>query len=220
MNNFLSKTLYIRYSTNELEILEAKEKYYYVYLKKDNRYMYKRGRLSDAAFYNFEDLQNVIKKTVIKVQLLDIVGYLFIIIIPFLMIKIVNRVMADYSSINGLHIGVGFLFLLLNVFLHEMAHYFIMMLYGENAKYPKIKFEKGILKIHTDTTSSYLLPPYKRVIVYMAGISINVLNCFIACCLGISGNIVIFSLALIFINIVPSSIYKNDIMQVIDIFNR
>ena len=73
--------------------------------------------------------------------------------------------------------GVGFstVFLLVNIPIHEFGHIIALKIF-----YPEAKFKMGFKVVfiypafYVDTSYSYMLPKYKRMVVYLAG---NFMNC-------------------------------------------
>lgn len=71
-----------------------------------------------------------------------------------------------------------FVFVLSNILIHEMAHYYVMRFYGRRAGKIKLKLYLKIFPcIVTNTSDSYMLPEYRRCFVYYAGIMLNWIIC-------------------------------------------
>lgn len=220
MDNIIKIPNYMRYSNNDMDVLEAEEgNYCYLHIKKNDKYYYKRGRASECLGSCYEGLIKNGSK-VPGIQLLDILGYTLIIASPVLLIKVIMAAVMDFHNINLPNIALGLLFMIVNIVLHEMAHSLTLKAYGGKGCLPKINMEKGIMKISVDTSSSYLLPPYKRIVIYMAGLIVNILSCYVAIVIGISSNCMIFSLGLILVNLIPSSTYCNDMTQTIGVIKE
>lgn len=100
------------------------------------------------------------------------------------LISIIN-VFCNYYVIYNSEIRFGrleyiesMIFVVLNVVLHEMAHYYVLKFYGRNVGKIRLKFYLKIFPcIVTNTSDSYMLPSYRRGFVYYAGIMINWIIC-------------------------------------------
>ena len=200
---------YYIYTTPYLRALECRNCYCFVYEKKTGKYFYRNEPFKNLKIRDYE-----VKS--VGIQWIDVLSYLLIFASPYLLFMLINAVIVAFNNISIDCILLSALFLLCNIFLHELSHYVALKIYGENCSLPKIKLENGILKVYTDTSASYLLPPYKRIVVYYAGLLTNIYFCYVLVfVVGISANMTIFTLLLVLINMVPSSVFTNDIMQII-----
>ncbi len=66
------------------------------------------------------------------------------------------------------------LFLLLNAVLHELGHFGVMRTYHRRVSGVKFKMNFIYPTILVSTTDSYILPKYRKLFVYLAGIAVNV----------------------------------------------
>lgn len=215
MDNIIRIPNYMRYSNDDMDVFEAEEgNYCYLHVKKNDKYYYKRGRAKECLGSYYASLENSGIKAP-GIQWLDIVGYTMILISPVFLVRLFVAAFMDFKNISLGSMALGVAFMIVNIILHEMAHSITLKAYGGRSCLPKIKFEKGVMKATVNTSTSYLLPPYKRIIVYMAGLLANILTCFVADKVGMPANCMIFTLALIVINLIPSKIHKNDMTQTI-----
>ena len=209
MTENISKLVYRRYSTPYLKALELNNRYCFIYLKKLDKYYYKSEPFDVESIekYEVED---------VHISLLDLFMYCLLICSPITMFILIQKLICSILNIDIIEVFFSFLFLIVNVIVHEFSHYFYLRLCKEDVKCPRIKIENGIIKFFVNTSSSYLLPPYKRFIVYFIGIIVNIYMCFIfVFVIHISPNIIVFTMLLVVINIIPSTVSNNDMMQII-----
>ena len=117
----------------------------------------------------------------------------------------------SFSTITPFLVLIAVLFLIANLFLHELSHVFIFRLFG--GKTPKIKFSISIkgLRASSDSSEAYLMPKYRRFAIFFAGTAANLLCCALfLITLPSMFAAVVPVLVLTFINILPSSVTKND----------
>ena len=89
-----------------------------------------------------------------------------------------NKIFALNTNITNVEYIQSVLFIVFNILLHEMAHYWMMRFYGRQAGKIKLKFYLRIFPcLIINTSDSYMVPRYRRGFVYYAGIMINWIIC-------------------------------------------
>ncbi len=203
---------YTKYTCCNYDVLEVNEDCCYIYAKKENCYI--RKNIS----FHMLGISYLVKKR-IKMQLYDVMMYAMILGLPFVIYRIVFVLLGKNWNLNLKNIFYSMVFLIINIFIHECSHYLSLLVYGCQAERPKLKIENGVLKIYTDTTASYLLPKYKRIVVYLCGILFNIYIIWFSLIVWmISPSITLFTIAFIMLNVIPSTSSNNDVVQLIKLF--
>ena len=161
-------------------------------------------------------------------QLLDHLVYsLILLILPaFLcLIPLTSKTLFSPLAISWSTALLAVASLVLNIFLHELSHYLSLVYYKLPNGNWGIKKERLRLKFYVDTSSVYLLPTYKQIVVHSVGLLANIYFIFVSVVLGAVSNIpinaIVFPpLALIVLNTVPLFNPNNDITSIIVLLKR
>ena len=187
--------------------------------KKAEKYYYKKK--IDISQIKWDEYVNI------RVQCFDIVGYILLILLPMIVVYLISwigQIKWDEFECSISHIIFAFLFLVLNVCCHELAHYFAMKVYGKKT-YIGIKASGNGFLFFVNTTATYLLPYYKRVLVYAIGMTINIYIVFFLVLTEKLLNVqvivpVLFVIIYIVINLIPIQGRSNDFLQVINLLRK
>lgn len=162
---------YEKFYNKKYEILHCQGYGYYIKDKLNNKYYFLKNINNNY--------KRKLKKEYIKINHIDIIYSILILlsIISFIylfFIKYDKIYLDNYNNSNNIYLS-SILYLFINVILHELSHYLAMILYNRKPGKIKIKRYHIFLLVVTDTTDSYILPFYRRFVVYYAGIMINLL---------------------------------------------
>lgn len=203
-----------QYTTQHYDILESYGRECIIYDKDQDRYFKKLRPFSELGIssYSYKD---------IKLQIIDLLVYTALFLLPYVIFLIV-KLFLSYKwlllNIDFRTIIASLILLVFNIILHEYSHYITMLIYKRPVKKLSIRYENHSIKFFTDTTSSYLLPKYKRFVVYIVGIISNLYCIFLFVVIfKCSPYIVLFTITFIIINILPSASISNDIMSILSL---
>ena len=212
MNICIKMRKYKLYETDELKTLEIDERLCIVLEKKTGKsYEIKKsfGELH-IVHYNVQEYH---------LQLLDIIAFPLIAFSPLAIIHglcLSCTTEAFIPTLNYLSLVFALISLIFNVIMHELAHMLAMKCYGLPCSKIQIQKNKTNYKVFFKTSAVYLLPPYKRIIVFSAGLLVNFYFVYGSLLLGQILGISVFAITfpaimLIILNSIPGLNVKSDI---------
>ena len=128
-------------------------------------------KLDSLSFASIFDETNLVRVRTIEDSLL-----IALIMVTTIVTTLVFYFIRTQYVIFDESIVLAMLFLIVNIVLHEIGHVLFLKLFDTSSKV-KIGFKFIFIypAFYVDTTSSYLLPKFKRVAVYLAGSFMNCL---------------------------------------------
>lgn len=154
------------------EILETANGDCYIKSIQEKKYYFKRHFFASKNPNIYS-----IKKVVLELK--DIVYLLLACCSVWLLVYLllnINRITTVNTSKNNV---VAVIYLLVNLVLHEIGHRCVLKSFGRMPGGVKFKFSFIFPTITVDTTDSYILPKFRRFMVYYAGVMVNIIICFI-----------------------------------------
>jgi hypothetical protein len=144
----------------------------YIKNKKSNKYYF----IEDFTKVNVRSFPNVKK---VQWSYIDTIYFLLIAlsIVSFVYLFFIKYdTIYDNTYVVSNHIYIyGLIYSFVNIMLHELSHYIAMKLYERTPGKVRFKRYHIFLTVVTDTTDSYMLPHYRRFVVYYSGVMINLL---------------------------------------------
>lgn len=208
---------YVLYQCEGYEILEKNKERCIVYDQKAQKYYAIKKAFADL-HVGYSSMERL------RVQCTDVLFYALFSALPCVTYQCVKVFLMPgwvRAEISFLTMFLGAFFLVCNIVLHELAHYLMMKCYGRRVRFMRPKMEGRNIKFYVDTTSSYLLPKYKRFAVYAAGTMANVyFICVVLCLSGVSPYAMLFSLVFMILNFIPSAELSNDVSSVIQMIRQ
>lgn len=203
---------YKLYRSSGYEVLEVSGKYCIILDLKNEKY-YRKGVPFAELSIPFDTMKYF------RLTFLDIVVFFLLIFLPYLLYYVFDA-MANYdwiqAEISIMTLIGGILILIINIFLHEFSHWIVLKFYTKKKIDFGLRIESCSIKLFTDTSPSYMLPKYKRFIVYSIGIITNI---YIMYMVARFTELSLYTLAFVFVftimNIIPSKSANNDVMNII-----
>lgn len=210
---------YRQYENGNYIIFDNKQRNFVVFDKKKEKYYYKKEVAVDKI--KWDTTENI------KFQFFDVVGYLMFVLIPMIIIYLVRWI--ESISWYEVECTIGnfiaaLVFLGFNVCSHEFSHYLAMKIYKKKTNIG-IKTSGNGFMCYVNTTATYLLPYYKRAVVYAIGPAVNVYLVFFTVLLGSYFNVQVFVPAIlvityIIINMIPIRGRSNDFLQIMGLLRK
>ncbi len=205
------------YQCHGYKIMESNQKRCIVYDEKRQKY-YTVKKAFAALHIEFESVEEI------KVQYIDIIFYMLFAVMPYILYQLFRKMMSQKWISGEIYASTIFLeiiFLICNLLLHESAHYFMMKCYGRPVKFMRMKIDGRNIKFYLDTTSSYLLPKYKRFAVYAAGAIANIYFVYaMLYFVRVSPDTMLFSLLFVILNLIPSKELFSDISNILSMVKQ
>lgn len=160
---------YKLFCSERVTVLEEDEKKCIVFLNRENKYYRVDTNFGKLGIVNF-----TVKEY--HLETFDLIVYSLIAIVPLLLIC--SAIMCYDSRalefiFNMREIIISLFSLVCNILMHETAHILAMKIYSLPCSAIQVRKGKTFLKFFVDTSAAYLLPPYKRIVVFSAGILSN-----------------------------------------------
>lgn len=161
-------------SDKKYEVLRCFNYGCYIKNKISNKYYF--INIDDYAKVNERPFTNVQK---VKWNYVDTIYFLLIAlsIVSFIYLFFVKYdLIYDNTYVSSKYVYIyGFMYSIINIMLHELFHYIAMKAYKRTPGKVRFKRYHIFFTIVTDTTDSYMLPYYRRFVVYYSGVMINLL---------------------------------------------
>ncbi len=164
------------------EILSDKT---YEVLRCFNYGCYIKNKISNKYYFmNIEDFAKVKERPFPNVQKVkwNYIDTIYFLLIALSIVSFIYLFFVKYDSIyDNTYVAseyvymYGFMYSIMNIMLHELSHYIAMKVYKRTPGKVRFKRYHVFLTIVTDTTDSYMLPRYRRFVVYYSGVMINLL---------------------------------------------
>ncbi len=213
------KKKYRLYNCGQYAVLEVNDRCRICGNLKQNKYYQINCEFDKLGLKDYSTLEY-------KLQVFDCLVYTLWMFIPYIICQIVKNVVGsefDLSQIRNVDFVASILCLIFNIVVHELAHYLAMKCYKLPNARLGTKREGGRIKFYVDTTSTYLLPPYKRIVVYSVGILSNLYTIYLIVTISRLSNyssLTVASLSLIFLvmSFLPFRGERNDLTNIMVLF--
>lgn len=155
---------------DQYEVLEDKKGACYVKDIKKNKFYYKKDLFaSNRKGFTQKKVSWNLKDTIYTI--LMILSFILLIIL------IINYKKYIYIKLNTTMKTYALLFLIFNLFIHEIGHAFTLTFFGRKRGKYKFKIAFILPTISVDTSELYLLPKFEKICVCYAGIMNNIILC-------------------------------------------
>lgn len=152
-----------KYQDLSVAIDESKDLYL---IEKDSSFY----KLDKTSFFSLIDKSNLKDEKIIR----DNSVYLIIMISVIVFTLIFYFSQYNYVLIDK-NFGYSLLFLVFNIFIHELGHILALKFFNPTSKVSAgFKFIFIYPAFYVNTSSSYMIPKFKRISIYLAG---NFMNC-------------------------------------------
>ena len=163
---------YVYYTNENYEILLENNQHAYVLNKKMNSVHFLPYKPSLHAL----GLEGPYK---VNIDILDVASYIMVLISIIcslsILISVFNYPLTFFSNISLNTVLLKLVFVVVNVVTHELAHFATMRMFGRSSGGFSYKGEGMYIGFSVDTTEAYLLPRYRRFIVFYSGALTNIL---------------------------------------------
>lgn len=164
----------------------SKYRYYkgkkYEFLVENDSYVYALNKDSQSikrVEYNqdFHEME-LEESAVVKFNLVDMFSYMLVIVSFYCFAHILKVILFSGSTFFPQQIFFSTMLLLIftsvNIIAHELAHFFTMRLFGRETKGFIFKKTKLYVGVAVDTYEVYMLPKFRRFIVFYSGMAANI----------------------------------------------
>lgn len=161
---------YIYLYNDKYEVLEDNNGACYVKDIKKNKFYYKEGL--------FASNRTEFKQKIVSWSFKDTI-YLMLMILSFVLLitLIINYKKYTFIKLDTVMKVYAFLFLIINLLVHEIGHAFTLTFFGRHRGNYRFKIAFIFPTISVDTSELYLLPKFEKICVCYAGIMNNIILC-------------------------------------------